>query len=40
MKSINLNTRMLKKYKMKLFNELAKLVWKDNTINSITYQKS
>lgn len=30
MKSINLNTKILETYKMKLFNELIKLVWKDN----------
>ncbi|MGL5312361.1 MAG: [Fe-Fe] hydrogenase large subunit C-terminal domain-containing protein [Peptostreptococcaceae bacterium] len=30
MKSINLNPRILDTYKMKLFNELIRLVWEDN----------
>ena len=30
MNSINLNKKVLESYKMKLFNELVKLVWKDN----------
>ena len=30
MDSINLNTKILEEYKMKLFNELIKLVWQDN----------
>lgn len=37
MKSINLNPRILDTYKMKLFNELIRLVWEDNLedINNI-----
>lgn len=30
MESINLNTKILDNYKMKLFNELIRLVWEDN----------
>ncbi|MGL6108167.1 hypothetical protein [Romboutsia sp.] len=31
MKSINLNNKKLEIYKMRLFNELIRLVWEENT---------